>query len=202
MIALRRGSSESLIAAGQSSRPQFAYALSCDRRDVYLRLANPGDELVIADIHVRSWQEAYAELLPASVLNSLDPAQRATRYTFSDENRVTVLATENDCVRGFATIGAARDSDATGCGELVAIYLDPASLGRGIGRMLIADARARLSARAFTEAVLWVLVGNERAVRFYERDGWRQDGAQRPIDIHGVMVTEIRYRRPLSDSHH
>lgn len=183
-----------------SIKPIVAHALPCDCDRMYLRPASPGDELVVADIHVRSWQEAYAKLLPAQLLNALDPAQRAARYTFDDENRVTILAVEEDRVCGFATIGPARDSDAASCGELMSIYLDPASLGRGIGRMLIAGARARLSARAFPDAVLWVMVGNERAMRFYERDGWRPDGSQRRIDVQGVVVSEVRYRRPLTDS--
>ena len=163
-----------------------------------LRLARPGDERVVAGIHVRSWQEAYAGLLPASVLNALDPAQRATRYTFGDENTATVLAVDDGRVCGFATHGAARDPDAARCGELLSIYLDPAWVGQGIGRILIADARARLSARTFAEAVLWVLVGNTRATRFYELDGWRPDGSQRPIDLHGAIVDEVRYRRSLA----
>ncbi len=167
-----------------------------------LRLAQPGDELAVADVHVRSWQEAYAGLLPASVLDGLDSAQRAGRYTFGAKDRETVLAVEDGRVCGFATSGAARDSDAAGWGELMAIYLDPACLGRGLGRALIADARTRLAARRFTEAVLWVLVGNERAMRFYELDGWRCDGSQRRIEIQGVMVDEIRYRRPLAVSPH
>lgn len=163
------------------------------------RLARHGDELVVADLHVRSWQKAYAGLLPASLLNALDPVQRAGGYTF-DDDRVTVLAVQDGCVRGFAMTGAARDGDAVGCGELMSLYVDPASLGRGVGRLLIGDARARLSARAFTEAVLWVMVGNDRAARFYDRDGWLPDGSQRRLDIQGVAVEEIRYRRPLSRS--
>ena len=45
-----------------------------------------------------------------------------------------------------------------------------------------------------TEAVLWVLVGNERAQRFYRADGWRPDGAQRRVEVWNVLVDEIRYR--------
>ena len=79
----------------------------------------------------------------------------------------------------------------------MAIYLDPVFLGQGVGRALIADARGRLAARSFDVAVLWVMDGNERAIRFYERDGWRQDGAQRPIEIEDVTVGETRFRRHL-----
>jgi GNAT superfamily N-acetyltransferase len=49
-------------------------------------------------------------------------------------------------------------------------------VGTGVGRVLMADARTRLSDLGFTEAVLWVLTGNDRADRFYRADGWLPDG--------------------------
>jgi hypothetical protein len=52
--------------------------------------------------------------------------------------------------------------------------------------------------RGFTEAVLWVLAGNERAERFYRSDGWTSDGRRR-IELiwGGIAVDEVRYRRGL-----
>lgn len=164
---------------------------------VDLHTARPGNELEVARVHVASWREAYAGLLPASYLDGLEPASRAANYTFGTDDPVTVLAVDEDRTCGFATTGAARDDDVVGCGELMALYVDPAWLGRGVGRTLMADARVRLGARRFAEALLWVLVGNERAMRFYERDGWRSDGSQRRERVHGVMVEEVRYRRRL-----
>ena len=59
---------------------------------------------------------------------------------------------------------------------------------------MIADARARLVARGFTEAVLWVLVGNERAQRFYRIDGWRPEDVKRTIEIWGVEIFDERFQ--------
>ena len=47
------------------------------------------------------------------------------------------------------------------------------------------------------DAVLWVLIGNERAKRFYRLDGWIPDGQRRDEEVHGITVDELRYRRPL-----
>jgi GNAT superfamily N-acetyltransferase len=82
-------------------------------------------------------------------------------------------------------------------GELLALYVDPGSWGKGIGRRLLVEARARLAGRGFVEAILWVLAGNERAERFYRVDGWRPDGARRHDEIWGVTADEVRYRRAL-----
>ena len=47
----------------------------------------------------------------------------------------------------------------------------------------------------FAESVLWVLPGNVRARRFYERAGWTADGAEKISEVFGVTVPEVRYRR-------
>jgi ribosomal protein S18 acetylase RimI-like enzyme len=49
---------------------------------VTLRDARRGDELAVAGVHVRSWQEAYRGLMPAEFLAGLDPRDRAGRYEF------------------------------------------------------------------------------------------------------------------------
>lgn len=153
----------------------------------------------MARVHVRSWQVAYRGLLPDEYLGGLRAEDRADRYTFhlvGPDHPATTVAFEDDEVRGFATTGPARGGAAT-VGEVYAIYVDPRAWGRGVGRALIANARARLSGLGFTEALLWVLAGNDRAERFYRADGWLSDGQQRDDDVWGIRVSEIRYRRLL-----
>ena len=43
----------------------------------------------------------------------------------------------------------------------------------------------------YPRIALWVLKGNEKAVRFYERCGFRFDGTERDITL-GTPVTERR----------
>lgn len=80
---------------------------------------------------------------------------------------------------------------------MYAIYVHPDWWNRGVGRLLIDDVRSRLSQERFSEAVLWVLVGNKRTERFYRIDGWEPDGQRRIQDVHGITVDEIRYSRSL-----
>ena len=58
-------------------------------------------------------------------------------------------------------------------------------------------ARARLFDLGFRKAILWVLEGNVRADRFYRRDQWAPDGAQRTDEVWGLKVNDVRYRRNL-----
>ena len=164
-----------------------------------LRLATPADALAVATVHVHAWQEGYRGLIANEHLEALRPEDRAARYTFgsTDPNAPETVVVELDnVVCGFATIGPCRE-EGPGTGELLALHVDPRAWGIGAGKMLIADARARLVARGFAEAVLWVLVGNERAQRFYGIDGWRADDVERTIEIWGVEILDTRFRRHL-----
>jgi GNAT superfamily N-acetyltransferase len=168
---------------------------------VLLRRAEPGDEYAVAQVHVRSWQVAYEGLLPDEYLDALEPAARAARYTFAEVGPgrpVTAVAVNEDVTCGFATIGPCRDPGMSEAGEVYAIHVHPDHWGRGVGRMLIHDARGRLSNLGFSEAVLWVLVGNARAERFYRFDGWRPNGERRLQEAQGVTVDETRYGRSVS----
>ncbi len=171
---------------------------------IRLREARRGEEPAVARLHVRSWQEAYAELMPAEFLAALDPRERAARYTFEGgpDAPVTILALVGgedgaEAIAGFATFGAARDEDARGLGEVYALYVDPDHLRGGVGRLLMAAARRRLRAAGFPAAILWVLRGNDRAAGFYEGEGWARDGATRVEQPYGIVATVDRFRRDL-----
>lgn len=169
-------------------------------REVLLRSAAREDAPAVARVHVRSWQAAYRGLLPQDYLDRLRPQDRAQHYDFAatdPRKPATIVAVEGEAVVGFATVAAARDPDVSDAGELCALYVDPQWWGQHVGSALIAHGRARLEALGFRDAVLWVLAGNARAQRFYDRDGWRRDGAQRTACVWGMPVEEIRFRRLL-----
>jgi GNAT superfamily N-acetyltransferase len=165
-----------------------------------LRRAEPADAMAVARVHVRSWQAAYRKLMPDDYLDQLRPEDRAKKYDFGTLDPIrpqTILATESGEIRGFATTAPAQDSDMSDYGELYALYVDPDYWGRGIGVALVSAARARLFDLGFRNAILWVLVGNVRAERFYRRDQWIPDGEQRTEEIWGLQVNDVRYRRSL-----
>jgi ribosomal protein S18 acetylase RimI-like enzyme len=166
---------------------------------IRLREAHRGEELAVAEVHIRSWREAYRELMPAEFLDALDPRDRARRYTFEGgaEEPTTLVAVDSDVVAGFVTFGDSRDADAAGLGEVYALYVDPGRTEGGIGRLLMAEARRRLAERGFAEAILWVLDGNERAARFYEGEGWVRDGARREENVYDIASNVSRFRRAL-----
>ena len=78
------------------------------------------------------------------------------------------------------------------------VLFDPGWWRRGVGKLLIRDARARLAAQGFADSILWMMESNQRAARFYDADGWLPDGERRSEIVWGVSVDEVRYRRALS----
>jgi GNAT superfamily N-acetyltransferase len=147
-----------------------------------IRDAQPGDAGDIAAVHVESWRVAYRGLLPDDVLDSLSVPDRERTWSGILANppprTAVMLATSHAVVAGFAAMGPRRSSPADwDAGELYAIYLRPDQQGRGIGVQLHSAVIDRLSALAFQHATLWVLDGNQRALRFYHRNGWAPDGA-------------------------
>ena len=165
----------------------------------------------VAALRVRGWQHAYAGLMPHAYLAAMsvaeDAAERGRMFAAAGD-RVTQLVAEDPAdpggtPTGWAALGPyrpdgphARGEQAAG-GELYALYVRPGLIGTGIGRALPEDCLERAVARGFPRLLLWVVEGNVRARRFYERAGFTPDGAVDTHDVEGTPVSEVRYGRRL-----
>jgi ribosomal protein S18 acetylase RimI-like enzyme len=167
--------------------------------DVMIRPAAEGDASGIARVHVRSWQEAYAGIVPEAYLASLDVDQRAGEWASylregPSDQVLTWVALSGIQVVGFVTVGPSRDEDAgRGDREIYSIYLDPGTWGHGVARDLMRTVIAAVGDK--TPITLWVLAENERARHFYRRHGFQADGVDRYDDVGGETFLEVRYRR-------
>ena len=167
-----------------------------------VRAATAADAHLIATIRLASWRATYAGIVPAALLDRMDLARNEAwitgRIADPHEHATLVVEDAEGRVAGYALAAPARDDDAPGLGELEAIYLDPEARGRGLGRPLLEAALAELETAGLATVVLWVLTANASARRFYERAGFRLDGAARTLDFDGIPIEEIRYRRAES----
>ena len=162
-----------------------------------VRPARPADAAAIAEAHARSWQQAYEHVFGAEKLAALNvDARRRLAERAIAEADVAVAEDDERRVVGFAYVRASRDT--AGEGELWAIYLVAEAWGTGTGSALMDWAKDALR-RRWTDATLWVLEDNPRARRFYEREGWSLDGAEKTDEFLGVPVREVRYRIHLRD---
>jgi GNAT superfamily N-acetyltransferase len=169
-------------------------------QDLIIRDAVVEDANAMGHLHVRAWQSAYRGVMPDQYLDDLQADERVEmwrdRIPRSDLPPLLV-AVVGDEVVGFAAFGAERPTSSPSCGELYAMNLDPDHWGRGIGRVLLHRVTQALVALGYEEAVLWVVPENERARALYESEGWVADGGVSTEEILGVIVTDIRYRKPL-----
>jgi ribosomal protein S18 acetylase RimI-like enzyme len=168
-----------------------------------IRRATVEHARAIAEVHVRSWQKAYRELLPEEGLNALSVEERAATWEgyLTDSASETAIAERSGMIAGFVSYGPRRDggTDSSAAGEIMALYVAPDAWRTGIGARLCEHALAELTRQGFPEVTLWVLSGNDRARRFYEQMGFRLDGAAQEAEILGRRVSELRYARFLDE---
>jgi RimJ/RimL family protein N-acetyltransferase len=160
---------------------------------IALRPARDGDLDPIGRLHHRSRITAYSGFLPAPALAFGSPDSLAEwwaeRWTWERHDHRMTVAADGPRIVGFSYLGP----DASpGVMILHAIHADPEYVGHGVGKRLMMDALPHLGDRA----VLWVLAGNDRARRFYEKGGWRFDGSTRVEHWGGVPVEQLRYAWP------
>ena len=89
------------------------------------------------------------------------------------------MAKDGDRVVGFVGYGTWRD-DPEHVGEVYALYVLKEYHGLGVGRRLMDAALEEL--RAYPQVCLWVLKANSRAIRFYEKCGFRATGEEHYIE--------------------
>ena len=175
-----------------------------------VRRAVMDDAPALARVHIESWLGAYRGLLPDDVLDALSVEKRTEDWRgwlAPGGERVHTLVAELDRPVGFASLYMpSRDADEPeGVGEIPALYVDPGAWGRGAGAALIEASVNELRSGGCREGILWMLEGNERADRFYERHGWQRDGGRRASQHYpGVNyaeleqeLIEVRFRRAL-----
>ena len=158
----------------------------------------------VSEIRIRGWQSAYRGLMPQPFLDALsvtqDAERRRARFGQGNASMVNLVAERDGEVLGWSCHGPYRDGELrTEDAELYAIYVDARRFGSGIGHALLQESVRRSRAAGHTGMLLWVLKGNAPARNFYERQGFRADGAEEPFEVDGVMVPEVRYARELTD---
>lgn len=149
----------------------------------------------MADVHVRSWQAAYAGILDPGFLQGLSVEARTRQWIGilqRNESR-TLVAQREGCVLGFVSHGRCRDEGAAADrAEIWALYADPLAWGQGVGLALMQKAIAELKARDYTSTSLWVLGANQRGIRFYRRFGFTAvPGGEMTFELGGRQVDEV-----------
>ena len=160
--------------------------------------AGPGDADALAKLHVETWRETYAGLLPAGYLGAMDVRRHAKRWraqlAASVKPAPVLVAEQRGGLVGYCAGGQARDGDA----EVFTLYVLKRAHGEGLGAELLRDMARVLRAGGARSLHLWVLAGNVRAQAFYQHLGGVADRS-RPVAGWGGGLTETRYVWPSID---
>jgi GNAT superfamily N-acetyltransferase len=150
-----------------------------------------------------TWQTCYRGLMPDEFLAGLSVQEREPgwRKIIDAPGSMSFVCRSQRQTVGFAACGFTRDADKDPAvvGELYAIYVLPDFWGKGYGHALWRRVGRDLILAKFKEVNLWVLHGNARGRRFYEREGFQIDSAPiKEAHVGGVKLPEVRYWKRLT----
>jgi GNAT superfamily N-acetyltransferase len=176
----------------------------------YVRPARPSDAGEIARLQLATWRAAYRRILPRHVLDNLDEAYLARRWSAavqeppSGAHRVLVAVeqAEQSYLVGFVASGPA-DAEALAPGEppealgdgVVAVtdlLVEPRWGRRGHGSRLLAAMVDHWREDGFTRAVAWAFDADAATRAFLTSTGWEPDGAARALDVDDMLVPQVR----------
>ena len=159
-----------------------------------IRPARTEDASAIGRIHVDTWRDTYAGMLPDRVLVEMSSAIEGgqwARVLDSGRDRVVVADSETAGVVGFGSCGKARAGALGFEGEVYTLYVLPDFQGQGLGRLLLTELFQQLQADGYRSALVWVLQENPAGF-FYEAMGGRP-AASRTERLWGADVAERAY---------
>jgi ribosomal protein S18 acetylase RimI-like enzyme len=131
-----------------------------------VRRAVPEDAGAIAAIWHNGWQDGHLGYVPEELVRVRTEASFAERA--ADRIPDATVATVDGEVAGFVMVVG---------DEVEQVYVSAAHRGTGVAGVLMDEAERRVRENGHAEAWLAVVAGNARARAFYERAGWRDEGA-------------------------
>lgn len=152
----------------------------------------------ITRLHRRAAQTGFAHIFPeeAAPPTYEDDLARWQFWLGPDREQGRHAYTVRADERVVGVVLAGPDPADPALGHLSRLYVDPDMWGVGIGTALHDAATADLVERGFPAATLWVLVDNLRARQWYERLGWTQTGASKPVH-EPAGIYDVQYIRTL-----
>jgi GNAT superfamily N-acetyltransferase len=164
--------------------------------DGEIRQAAQADAERLGRMHYGSWRDAYSSFLPPEFWGEATEQRWVNSWVknLQAPEPVTWIAARGREILGFATAGPARPNPTAGDPvrdrELWSIYVRAGEYGSGLADRLMETV---LPQRAPAE--LWVFEANDRARRFYARQGFAPDGARHVFGPEFGCQAEIRMVR-------
>ena len=154
-------------------------------RGPVLRQARPDDVAAVASIWRDGWADGHVGHVPTELVAIRTPESFVTRAAARRAD--TTVAEVNGEIAGFVMVSG---------DEVEQVYVAAGHRGSGVAAILLTEAARRVAANGHRRAWLAVATGNARARRFYERQGWVDEGRfdyPAPSDAGRIPVDCHRY---------
>ncbi|SDX36017.1 Ribosomal protein S18 acetylase RimI [Amycolatopsis xylanica] len=159
---------------------------------VTVRPATSADVPAVAKIWRDGWHDAHLGHVPDGLVEVRTDESFATRA--AEQVGETVVAVVGGVLAGFVMVIA---------DEVEQVYVSADHRGAGVAAVLLTAAEQVVVRNGHGKAWLAVVEGNTRARRFYERQGWIDEG---PFDHHApsadglILVPAHRYVKVVSNA--
>lgn len=152
-----------------------------------IRRARRSDLPLIAAVQAESWKDAYAGVLPAKYLTDQITADLERHWLGVEiQPDDVVLVAEQGGIIGFIAVWCRPDP------FIDNLHVKPSHRSKKVGSTLLREAARQLIQQGHKSAHLWVVAGNHRAIRLYERlGGVRTDLALKNLFGHEVPNIKV-----------
>jgi RimJ/RimL family protein N-acetyltransferase len=158
-----------------------------------IRYANLDDSNILGKIHSEASQVGFKDIIPDDVLNEVFSIERRTKRFISEltegSPRTAIIFEENEPA-GMISFGKGRyGNNDNSWIEIWRVYLVQKFWGSGVAKELMEWGINEILKENFVNIELWVLEENMRAIKFYEKMGFKHDNTVQTTD----MGKELRY---------
>ena len=165
----------------------------------FIRKAQSEDFADIANIHFKSWHDAYLGLLPELYINNKNNLNEKIKMWQELINHPDVIIwiayDANHKSVGFIGYFTKNNSY-----EITTLYVLSEYHGRGIGSTLMKTSlQAILGFNINANFCLWVLGDNAPAIHFYKKFGFVCNGEKSEEDYKDTQIVDIKMIRKISD---
>lgn len=157
-----------------------------------LRKAQFQDASAIAQMHMQSWRDTYRSYFTEEQMKNLDVQGRTLRWEkaiSAGDSLIMVAVDESGEIVGVVSSLEGTGEEGLPPLKLDVLYTASKTHGSGLGKKMVEVAIGN------KPAYLWVLEGNPVVQRFYEKLGFRCDGATEKNWIQEVEVNTLRMVR-------
>ena len=151
----------------------------------------------------RAWRDLWTEALtdfPECFLTTLAEHEARDQAILAHglATRLVLGGFEDGRLMGTASLRAEHRAACAHRAWLQAVFVRPVRQGSGLGDRLMAAAEAQARGAGVLQMELYVAAENARALRFYERHGFRVAGRlPRAVYRGGVFEDDLHMVRPL-----